>query len=168
MRTSHPDESQLMLLVFDLLHQDGVDLRGLPLSERKRDLHRLCVKSRVPFLKEVQTYPNGPLLFDHCNKFVFKGVVSKRLASRYSSGPSRNWVKTKCPGWKRINAVRYRLFDPPRKPELTEAQKTLAKKRVELARVLERLRSPPLSHGIARELRKQQATLEREIADLEA
>jgi bifunctional non-homologous end joining protein LigD len=43
-RTSHPDESQLMFLVFDLLHQDGVDLRGLPLSERKRDLHRFCVK----------------------------------------------------------------------------------------------------------------------------
>ena len=124
MRTSHPDESQLMLLVFDLLHQDGVDLRGLPLSERKRDLHRLCVKSRVPFLKEVQTFPNGPLLFDHCNKFGFKGVVSKRLASRYSSGPSRNWVKSKCPGWKRINSERYRLFEgPPRKPELTKPRR---------------------------------------------
>ena len=24
MRTSHPDESQLMFLAFDLLHQDGV------------------------------------------------------------------------------------------------------------------------------------------------
>ena len=86
--------------------------------------------------------------FDHCNKFEFEGVVSKRLASRYSGGPSRNWVKSKCPGWKRINAERYRLFEgPPRKPELTEAQKTLAKKRQELARVIERLRSPPLSHG---------------------
>jgi hypothetical protein len=39
-----------------------------------------------------------------------------------------------------------------RKPALTEAQKTLAK---ELARVIERLRSPPLIHGLARELRKQ-------------
>ena len=48
MRTSHPDESQLMLLAFDLLHQDGVDLRGLPPSERKRDLDRLCRKSRSP------------------------------------------------------------------------------------------------------------------------
>jgi bifunctional non-homologous end joining protein LigD len=28
MRTSSPDESQLMFLVFDLLHQDGVDLAG--------------------------------------------------------------------------------------------------------------------------------------------
>ena len=168
MRTRWPDEAQLVFLVFDLLHQDGVDLRGLPLSERKRDLHRLCVKSKVPFMREVQTFPDGPALFEHCNKFGFEGVVSKRLASRYSSGPSRNWVKTKCPNWKRINAGRHKLFEGPRKPELTEAQKTLAKKRQELARVLERLRSPPLSHGIARELRKQQAILEREIAELEA
>ena len=113
-------------------------------------------------------FPNGGLLFDHCNKFAFEGVVSKRLASRYSSGPSRNWVKTKCPHLKRINAERYRLFEgSPRKPELTEAQKALAKKRTELASVIERLRSPPLSHGIAGELRKQQAILEREIAELE-
>ena len=92
MRTSHPDESQLMFMAFDLLHQDGVDLRALPLSDRKRDLRRLCRKSRVPFMREVQTFPNGRLLFDHCNKFGFEGVVSKRLASRYSGGPSRNWV----------------------------------------------------------------------------
>ena len=50
---------------------------------------------------------------------------------------------------------------------MTEAQKTLARKREQLARVIERLRSPPLSHGIARELRKQQAILEREIAEIE-
>ena len=60
MRTSEPDECQLMFLVFDLLHQDDVDLRGLPLTERKRDLHGLRVKARVPFLNEVQTFPNGP------------------------------------------------------------------------------------------------------------
>jgi uncharacterized small protein (DUF1192 family) len=34
--------------------------------------------------------------------------------------------------------------------------------------VLERLRSPQLSHGMARELRKHVAILEREIAALEA
>jgi hypothetical protein len=83
-----------------------------------------------------------------------EGVMSKRLASRYSSGPSRNWIKTTCPGWKRINAERHKLFEAPRKPELTEAQQTLARKRPELARVNEHLRSPPLSHGIARELGK--------------
>ena len=111
MRTSEPDESQLMFLAFDLLHQDGVDLRGLPLSERKRDLSRLCRKSRVPFMRQVQTFPNGPLLLEHCSKFGFEGIVSKRLSSRYSSGPSRHWFKVKCPGWKRINAGRHKMFE---------------------------------------------------------
>jgi bifunctional non-homologous end joining protein LigD len=60
MRTSSPDESQLMFLVFDLLHQDGVYLRGLPLTECKRDLDRLCRKSRVPFMRQVQTFPQWP------------------------------------------------------------------------------------------------------------
>ena len=119
-------------------------------------------------MREVQTFPNGTLLFDHCSKFGLEGVVSKRLASRYTGGPSRNWVKTKCPGWKRINSERYRLFEGPRKPELTEAQKTLAKQRQQLAHVLERLRAPGLTQGMARELKKQQALLEREIAELEA
>ena len=73
----------------------------------------------------------------------------------------------KCPGWKRINAERCRIFEGPRKPELTEAQKTLAKKRQELARVLEWLGSPGLMLGIARELRKHVVILEREIAELE-
>ena len=72
MRTSHPDESQLMFLAFDLLHQDGVDLRGLPLTERKRDLTRLCRQSRVPFVNQVQTFPDGAVLFDHCNRFGSK------------------------------------------------------------------------------------------------
>jgi ATP-dependent DNA ligase len=53
MRTKHPDESQLMFLAFDLLHQDGVDLRGLPLTERTRDLRRLCAKAQVPFMSQV-------------------------------------------------------------------------------------------------------------------
>ena len=30
MRTSSPDEAQFMFMVFDLLHQDGIDLRALP------------------------------------------------------------------------------------------------------------------------------------------
>ena len=43
-------------------------------------------------------------------------------AGRAAIGSNRS------PGWKRINAERYRLFEgPPRKPELTEAQKTLSK-----------------------------------------
>ena len=118
---------------------------------------------KVPFLKEVQTFPNSTLLLDLYNKFGFEGVVSKHLASRYSSGPNRNWVKRKCPQWKRINARGHKIFEGPRKLELTEAQKTLAKKRQELARVLERLGSPGLTPSCA----SMWPFLEREIAELE-
>ena len=74
----------------------------------------VCRRSRTPFLKQVETFPEGDVLLDHCNRFGFEGVVSKRLASRYSSGPSRNWVKVKCPDWKRDNAERGKLFEGSR------------------------------------------------------
>ena len=164
MRTSHPDESQLMFMAFDLLHQDGVDLRGLPLVERKLDLRRLCVKARCPSCAGSRHFPMERSCLTIATNSGSRGVVPKRLASRYSSGPSRNWVKTKCPGWKRINSERWRIFERLTKPELTETQKTLARRRAELARVIERLRSSPLSHGIARELRKQQSILEGEMS----
>ena len=51
-------------------------------------------------------------------------------------------MKCKCPAWRRDNAERWRIFEGPRKPELTEAQKTLARKREQLARVIERVGLP--------------------------
>ena len=111
MRKSWQDEERLTFFAFDLLHQDGVDLRRLPLSERKRDLQRLCARSGIPFLKEVQTFPDGRLLLEHCDKFGFEGVVSKHLASRYASGPSRAWVQVKYKGWKEANVDRGELFE---------------------------------------------------------
>jgi bifunctional non-homologous end joining protein LigD len=106
MRKRQPDETNLMFLAFDLLHQDGVDLQNLPLSERKRDLYRLCARARIPFLRLVQAFPNGALLLDHCEKFGFEGIVSKRQGSRYASGASRAWVKVKCEAWKAANENR--------------------------------------------------------------
>jgi hypothetical protein len=60
------------------------------------------------------------------------------------------------------------LFEGNKKPELTEDQKVLIRKRQELARVRERLQAPDLRPDIARELRKHEVILGREIAELEA
>jgi bifunctional non-homologous end joining protein LigD len=111
MRTRAPDETKLVFLVFDLLNYDGVDLKALPLRERKRDLDRLSRRAKVPFLRQVPTFPNGQLLFEHCAKFGFEGVVSKRLDRPYVSGPCKAWVKVKCPEWKRENSERFRMFE---------------------------------------------------------
>jgi bifunctional non-homologous end joining protein LigD len=97
MRSRSPDESRLMFLAFDLLHQDGADLRS-ETSLRKRVLDRLCRGARVPCLHQVEVFADDEILFDYCNHFRFEGVVSKRRQSGYASGSSRWWVKVKVPG----------------------------------------------------------------------
>jgi bifunctional non-homologous end joining protein LigD len=116
MRTKWPDQDQLVLIMFDLQHQDGVDLMPLPLplTERKRDLVRLCRKSVLSLMKLIQTFPDGQVLFEHCASYGFEGIVAKRLDRPYVSGPSRSWVKVKCPGWKRENSERFRMFEGSR------------------------------------------------------
>ena len=91
--------------------------------------------------------------------------MSKRRNTGYASGSSRHWVKTKCLDWKRENGERWRVFE--KKARAQRARDQLKKKRAELARVLERLADQDLSPGMARELRKHVAALEREIAELE-
>jgi|SRR5262245_844272 len=111
MRSKWPDESAPVFMPFDLLHQDGPDLRQRPLSERKRDLDRLCRNARIPFMHQVQIFPDGEVLFEHCGKYGFEGIVSKRAGRPYVSGRSKCWVKVKCPNWKRDNQDRFRLFE---------------------------------------------------------
>jgi bifunctional non-homologous end joining protein LigD len=37
------------------------------------------------------------MFFEHACQFGCEGIVSKRLGSRYVSGRSRDWIKTKNP-----------------------------------------------------------------------
>jgi bifunctional non-homologous end joining protein LigD len=40
---------------------------------------------------------DGPLVFHHACKLGLKGIVSKRKDSRYRSGRSPHWIKSKNP-----------------------------------------------------------------------
>jgi bifunctional non-homologous end joining protein LigD len=145
MRSSSPDESAMMLMVFDLLWEWDVDLRGLPLSERLRDLQRLLRKSRVPCLKLVESFPDGPVLLEHCERMELEGIVSKRKDKPYVSGVSKHWQKTKCESWRGRNQQRYKILEkPPKPPAPTERERTLQRRKAELARVRESLARPGL------------------------
>ena len=113
MRQGRPDTSRMAFFAFDLLHQDGVDLRSLSLTQRKRDLKRLCDPSRrdVPCLYLVESFPQGAPLLEWCGIYGLEGIVSKRKTSGYLSGISRHWVKTKCEDWKAANEHRHKLFE---------------------------------------------------------
>jgi hypothetical protein len=114
----------------------------------------------------VEGFPDGQVLFDFACRYKFEGVVLKRLASRYTSGPTRSWLKVKDPASVRGHAeVRRRLFEkPPSAP--SDREKTLARRRVELARVQERLAAPGLRAGLVAALKAQERTLLQEIAEL--
>src|SRR5262245_21438845 len=90
-----PHTSRMAYFAFDLLFEHDVDLRALPLSERQRDLARLCNKARkeVPCLFLVESFPEGEPLLEWCEHYQLEGIVSKRLSSRYSSGTCRDWQK---------------------------------------------------------------------------
>ncbi len=85
--------------VFDLLHLDGRDLRGLPVIERKAELEGL-LDSAEP-AGDVIRYSghfdeDGSVVLRHACSMALEGIVSKRADAPYRSGRSENFVKTKC------------------------------------------------------------------------
>src|SRR5262245_31791353 len=117
MRPWRPDVSRMAFFVFDMLFENGVDLRPLPLSKPHWDLTRSCSKARqaVPCLFLVEAFAEGEPLLEWCERYRLEGIVSKRLTSRYLSGPCRDWRKTKTDGWSEANQFRHKLFVSPRK-----------------------------------------------------
>jgi bifunctional non-homologous end joining protein LigD len=93
----HGTVSDAMLYAFDLLEIDGLDLRPLPLSERKHRLAKLVGKRRLGIVLSTHTEEDGATIFRQACAMGLEGIVSKRLSAPYRSGPSRDWLKIKNP-----------------------------------------------------------------------
>jgi bifunctional non-homologous end joining protein LigD len=89
--------TEAMLYAFDLLKLDGEDLRGLPLSDRKKRLARLLGGRRLGIVLSDHTDDDGATIFRQACVMGLEGIVSKRLSAPYRSGPSRDWLKVKNP-----------------------------------------------------------------------
>ena len=83
-----------VLCVFDCLSLDGLDLRTLPLVERKRRLKRL-VRGHpgILFAGHVERY--GTVLFRTVCDQNLEGIVAKRKDGEYG----RDWFKIRNPGY---------------------------------------------------------------------
>ena len=92
------DTADLVYFVFDLLFAVGVDLRRLPLAERKKQLFELLdsekTSARLRYVEHFETAADA-LLRSAC-RMSLEGVVSKRLNAPYRSGRGDTWLKTKC------------------------------------------------------------------------
>ena len=79
---------------FDLLYLDGRDLRGEPLSERKKLLEAIIRPSPVVKLS-THFESNGAGLLEAARAQGLEGIVAKRADSRYAHTRGRDWVKVK-------------------------------------------------------------------------
>ncbi len=88
---------------FDLLHLDGHNLRGLPLSERKRILSGLLSNSDrnsgdkdSPLRLSEHLEADADEVFKKACALGAEGIVSKLASAKYNSGRSGAWLKLKC------------------------------------------------------------------------
>jgi bifunctional non-homologous end joining protein LigD len=81
-------------VVFDLLHLDGHDLMGLPLTDRRRLLHELLDPG--PWWRTSPVHDDGPALLAAADGQGLEGVVAKLVDSRYEPGSrTKLWRKVK-------------------------------------------------------------------------
>jgi bifunctional non-homologous end joining protein LigD len=110
----HKRNSPLCIWVFDILGQNGNDLRGLKLSGRRQKLNKLMARVSTPSIQCSQVFFDAHALLKMCEERRMEGIVSKRVDRSYVSGPSKDWVKVKCPEWRETNAWRHEFFDKRR------------------------------------------------------
>ena len=89
---------------------DGLDLKSLPLLDRRFKLERLLAKAKSRCLNLSETFSDPVRLLSVCNEHRLEDVVNKRFDRPYSSGPSKNWIKVKCQSWRDAYRERCRLF----------------------------------------------------------
>ncbi len=90
--------NSLVYFVFDLLHLDGHNLRGLPLRARKAVLERLLEEQAdaLRYTQHVEGAGSGPEVFSQACSLGAEGIVSKQASSRYTGGRNDHWLKLKC------------------------------------------------------------------------
>jgi len=82
-------------VLFDILYQDGEDLRSLPYLDRHRRLTGLFPE-RSPNLFVSDLFPDGEALWRWVEEHSWEGVVAKRLSSPYRTGKKHaDWYKKK-------------------------------------------------------------------------
>jgi len=82
--------------VFDLLHLDGADVTGEPLTERKAALKQLVKHADDGVIRYSDHFAiPGSEMMQHARELKIEGVISKRHDAPYRSGRSDDWIKAK-------------------------------------------------------------------------
>jgi bifunctional non-homologous end joining protein LigD len=86
----------VQLMLFDLLFDNGEDLRRKPLSTRRRRLEEFFRPSGCPVELSMVLDEPVDLLMESAQELGLEGIMAKRTDSRYVSGQrTRTWIKLK-------------------------------------------------------------------------
>jgi bifunctional non-homologous end joining protein LigD len=88
-------KARLQYCAFDLMFLDGEDLRGQPLTERKKRLKAILPKHKLIAFSR-HRLARGTKFFEEAKRKGLEGIMAKRADSKYVSGArSDNWLKIK-------------------------------------------------------------------------
>ena len=89
--------ARFSFFAFDLPYRDGLDLRGVPLAERKRLLRETVGEGIGTVRVGPEVQGHGDEFFRQACSLSLEGAVCKRVDSTYHAGVrTREWVKVKC------------------------------------------------------------------------
>jgi|SoiMethySBSTD1v2_1073268.scaffolds.fasta_scaffold29541_5 DNA polymerase LigD, ligase domain len=92
-RSAHRDYT-IVFYAFDLLHEDGTDLKDLPLATRRERLTRVLGDSGILLSIELPGTPQE--VIEAVSGLGLEGIIAKRRSSRYTPGERHSaWVKLK-------------------------------------------------------------------------
>ncbi|QTD35500.1 DNA ligase D [Pseudomonas fluorescens] len=87
----------ILYYLFDLPYLNGVDLREVPVQERRAALATVLKAHEDPLLRFSEAFDETPqALLNSACQMRMEGLIGKRLGSPYVSRRSRDWIKLKC------------------------------------------------------------------------
>jgi bifunctional non-homologous end joining protein LigD len=89
--------NRFVLYLFDLLFLDGMDVRAVPLIERKARLREVLASHLGDDLRFSEHFEEpGDLVMQHACRLSLEGIISKDRKAPYVSGRGKAWTKSKC------------------------------------------------------------------------
>ncbi|RON72395.1 DNA ligase D [Pseudomonas fluorescens] len=89
--------TDILYYLFDLPYLNGVDLREVPVEERRAALATVLGAHEQPLLRFSEAFDETPeALLNSACQMQMEGLIGKRLGSPYVSRRSGDWIKLKC------------------------------------------------------------------------
>ncbi|SCX79063.1 DNA ligase D [Pseudomonas sp. NFACC37-1] len=83
--------------LFDLPYLNGMDLRNVPVQDRRTALAAVLEPNESPLLRFSDAFEETPeALLNSACQMQMEGLIGKRVGSAYVSRRSNDWIKLKC------------------------------------------------------------------------